>query len=161
MKRLSRFWALTLVLGVTAVGCSDHEFHPPSEEEREAQADSVYSAAIFDTLTWASDSARIQTGNLVFADECRRCHGPLGRGETDYARDNELEVPSLVSEGWALEGQIDTIRHRIFVGHGPGMPNWGMGRLTPRQIDAAAFYILEQLRPEVLSDTTAPTGPLD
>lgn len=151
---MPRCWPLALVLGLLAVACSDHEFHPPSEEEREAQADSIYSSALFDTVSWSSDSARIQAGNLVFANECRRCHGPLGRGDTDYARENELDVPSLVAPDWALAGQIDTVRHRVFVGHGEGMPNWGVGRLTPRDIDAAAFYILEQLRPEVLSDTT-------
>lgn len=150
---------LALLLGLAAVGCSDHEFHPPSEEEREAQADSLYSSAVFDTVDWDSDSDRTRTGNLVYADECRRCHGPLGRGNTDYAQENELDVPSLVAADWHLAGRIDTVRHLVFIGHGPGMPNWGVGRLTPRQIDAAAYYILEQLRPEVLSDTTGPAEP--
>jgi hypothetical protein len=29
------------------------------------------------------------------------------------------------------------------------MPTWGISRLTPREIDAVAFYLLEQLRPEM------------
>ena len=147
-----------LILGLAwaATGCGDHEFHPPSEEERTARADSAYSPALFDSIAWRSDSLRIQTGNLVFADECRRCHGPLGRGDTDYARENQLDVPSLVEPDWAY-GRIDSVRHQIFVGHGE-MPNWGVGRLTPRQIDAAAAYILEQLRPEVLGDSVNSPG---
>lgn len=151
----------TVAILLVAAGCSDHEFHPPSEEEEEARADSLYSPALFDTLTWSSDSARIETGNLVFADECRRCHGPLGRGETDYARENELHVPSLVQEDWRFADMIDSVRHVVFVGHGEGMPDWGVGRLSPRQIDAAAAYILELLRPEVLADTATTPAPLD
>ena len=151
-----RYAALALAVTISA-GCSDHEFHPPSEEERAAQADSLYSPALFDTITWASDSTRIQTGNLVFADECRRCHGPLGRGSTDYAREHELDVPSLVAEDWALAGQPDSLRYLIFVGHGPEMPEWGLGRLSPRDIDATAAYITEQLRPEVLTENGTPT----
>lgn len=146
-------WALgVLVLGWTVAACGDHEFHPPSEEERLERADSMFTPALFDTVAWTSDSARVHAGNLVFADECRRCHGPLGRGETEYARENELDVPSLVEPDWPYAGSIDTVRHLIFVGHRGGMPGWGVGRLTPRQIDAAAAYILQQLRPEVLGN---------
>ena len=146
-----RLTLLTLALGLAAGACSDHEFHPPDEESRSAQADTLYSPVAFDTLTWSSDSARIATGNLVFADECRRCHGPVGRGDTDYARENELDVPSLVEEDWAYAGSIDSVRHAIFVGHGE-MPEWGIGRLSTREIDAVATYLLRQLRPEMLRD---------
>ena len=147
----TRLTVLALALGLAASACSDHEFHPPAEEERTAQADSVYARAAFDTLTWSSDSARIATGNLVFADECRRCHGPLGRGDTDYARERELPVPSLVQDDWPYAGSIDSVRYAIFVGHGE-MPEWGLGRLSTRQIDAVAAYLLHQLRPEMLGD---------
>lgn len=149
---------VALALGVGAAACGEHEFHPPSEEAQEARADSVYNPAIFDTITWSSTADRIQQGNLVFADECRRCHGPLGRGGTDYDRANELQVPSLVERDWPLAGRIDSARYEIFVGHGSGMPNWGVGRLSPRQIDAAAFYILHQLRPDVLQDNARIPG---
>lgn len=158
LRRLLRVLPLVLAVGVTVAACGDHEFHPPSEEAQEARADSVYDPVIFDTLTWSSTSARIQQGNLVFADQCRRCHGPLGRGGTDYARVNELQVPSLVERDWPMAGRIDSVRYEIFVGHGKGMPNWGVGRLSPRQIDAAAFYILHQLRPDVLQDSARIPG---
>lgn len=150
---------LALALAMAAgAACSDHEFHPPSEEEREARADSMFTPALFDSLTWASDSARIVAGNLVFADECRRCHGALGRGNSEYATQHDLDVPSLVEPGWALAASIDSVRYQIFVGHGEHMPDWGVGRLSPRQIDAAAAYILEQLRPEVLADSVRIPG---
>lgn len=152
--RPMRYAWIPLVLGLagTVAGCGEHEFHPPSEEQRSARADSAYAPALFDSIAWSSDSLRLETGNLVFADECRRCHGPLGRGDTRYTQQNDLQVPSLVTPDWEYAGQIDSVRHRIFVGHG-GMPDWGVGMLTPRQIDAAAAYILQQLRPDAMVDT--------
>lgn len=145
-----------LLLATTGLACGEHEFHPPDEEERVAEADSAYSPALFDTVAWADDRSRIDRGNLVFADHCRRCHGALGRGDTEYARENDLVVPSLVDTDWPFAGDVEAVRRRIFTGHTGGMRTWGIGRLTPRQIDAAAFYIIEQLRPEVLRTTPAP-----
>lgn len=156
-----RRWTLGLVLLVAAAACSDHEFHPPSEGEQVERADSAYSATLFDTVSWSSHSARMQAGNLVFADECRRCHGTLGRGGTDYAEEQELSVPSLVEPDWEYVGSVDTVRHRIFVGHATGMPQWGVGHLDVREIDAVAAYILLQLRPEILSDSTTGHERLD
>ena len=139
-----------LALLTTLGGCEGKKYEPPSEEEKVAQAEELYSPALFDTLSWGSDSLRLAQGNLVYADECRRCHGYIGEGETAYAEERAIEVPSLVAEDWTYAGDLEAVRRRIFVGHPTGMPNWGVGQLTPRQIDAAAFYILEQLRPEVL-----------
>lgn len=157
---ISPFRGTVLALAVTAAtACSDHEFHPPSDEERAIEAESHYSTALFDSIDWASPSERIRAGNLVFADECRRCHGPLGRGEAAYADEHDLDVPSLVEPDWTYMGQFDSVRHQIFVGHGFEMPSWGVGRLSPRQIDAAAAYLLLQLRPEVIE--TDPEIPSD
>jgi mono/diheme cytochrome c family protein len=142
-------FALVCALGLLAAGCADHEYEPPAEEERVAEAEALYAEARFDTITWSSDSARIEVGNLVFADECRRCHGYVGRGDTDYARRNEIDVPSLVRPDWAPGDDLDAVRRRIFVGHVGGMPNWGVGKLSEREVDAVAFYLLEQLRPEI------------
>jgi mono/diheme cytochrome c family protein len=156
VKGLATVLAVALVGPALTTACSDHEFHPPSEEERQALADSVYSPTLFDSLAWSGDSTRIAAGNLVYADECRRCHGVLGQGETEYAATHELDVPSLVAPEWDYDDDLEAVRRRIFIGHASGMPNWGVGHLSPRQIDAAAFYILEQLRPEVLQGA-APT----
>lgn len=152
MRRLTAITGL-LAAGLLTAACGDHEFEPPPEEEQVAHADSLYSPALFDSITWGSEPARIRAGNLVFADECRRCHGPLGRGDTDYAVENDLDVPSLVTEDWEYGNDIQAVRRVIFTGHVGGMPDWGPTRLTPRQIDAAAFYLIEQLRPEVMGDS--------
>lgn len=143
--------AATLALLAMACG-GEHEFDPPDRSMQVARADSILQAVSFDTIAWESESARLFAGNELYAAECRQCHGYLGRGETDYARERDLDVPSLVEAGWAYAEAPDSVRHRIFVGHMEGMPSWGVGRLSPRDIDAVTYYILEQLRPEVLGD---------
>lgn len=134
---------LVAVIAVTA--CQEHEFHPPDQEARVAQADSLYQTVRFDTVQWPTDSARVTEGNNVYAVHCDKCHGPLGQGGTDYAKEQNLEVPSLVRENWPFKDH-DAVRRRIFTGHPAGMPTWGVARLTPRDIDAVAAYVVERLR---------------
>jgi mono/diheme cytochrome c family protein len=142
------FVALAATLGLTA--CQEQEFEPPDRAAQVERADSLYSPALFDTVTWASDTVRALEGNIVYSAQCRDCHGPLGEGGTEYARARELAVPSLVEPGWEHEGDVDAVRRQIFIGHPEGMPSWGIGRVSPRDIDAAAYYIIAALRPEVL-----------
>jgi mono/diheme cytochrome c family protein len=141
-----------LVTLVVALGCADHEFEPPDRAVRIARAESVYTSERFDTMSWASDSIRALTGNVVFSTSCRNCHGPLGEGGTPYAAQRNLDVPSLVAPGWPYAGQPDSVRHLIFIGHAHGMPTWGVAGLTDREVDAVAFYLTEVLRPEVLGE---------
>ncbi len=136
---------VVFLAGLVLAGCQEHEFHPPDQGERVAAADSAYSPAMFDSIKWASDSARVEEGNEVFAARCDRCHGPLGEGGTDYAREQGLEVPSLVRADWPYADH-DAVRHRIFTGHPAGMPIWGMSSLTLREIDAVTAYVVEVLR---------------
>ncbi len=94
-------------LALLLAGCS-HEFDPPDRGARVLEAEAAYNAAMFDSVTWVSDSVRAVEGNTVYAEMCRRCHGPLGFGDTDYARERGLEIPSLVEPGWAL-ANLDTL----------------------------------------------------
>jgi mono/diheme cytochrome c family protein len=137
---------LSAVLVSTACG---HEFEPPDRGERIRQAEAVYTPALFDTVTWAEGQDRNGLGNEVYAGKCRNCHGPLGRGETDYAREQGLTIPSLVEPEWVY-ASMDSLHKIIFVGHEEGMPVYGEGGITPREIDAVASYILNVLRPEVI-----------
>lgn len=143
---LTRF---ALVLAFAAVGCGGHEFEPPDRGERVREAELAYSVAIFDTIAWAPDEDRDFLGNEVYIDKCRNCHGPLGRGMTPYAQERRLEVPSLVERDWRL-ASLDSLHRVIYVGHEEGMPIYGAGGITPREIDAVAGYILNVLRPDVL-----------
>lgn len=149
--RRARTVLVPLVTTTVVAACGDHEFEPPDRAARVQRAESTYAPAMFDTVSWDDESAALTTGNVVYAEECRRCHGPLGMGGTDYGRERELDVPSLVTPEWTL-AEPDSLRRRIYVGHESGMPIYGDGELSVREIDAAAAYILRSLRPDVLEE---------
>jgi len=128
-------------------GCG-HDFEPPDRSRRVANAAAAYSTELFDSIAWESQESRVRDGNAIYAEDCRRCHGQLGRGDTDYSRERRLEVPSLVEVDWRLS-DLDALRREIYVGHETGMPVFGDGGLTTRQVDAVAAYILDVLRPDV------------
>jgi mono/diheme cytochrome c family protein len=141
---------LSAIALVLALGACGHHFEPPVESDRIAEAEALYSTEIFDSLTWESDYVRALEGNSVYVDACRKCHGSLGEGTTDYAEGRDLDVPSLVAANWDFSAGIESVRHQVFVGHEGGMPTFGTSRLTPRQMDGAAYYVVAQLRPEML-----------
>lgn len=147
-----RLCAAALAAVLVLAGCEKEEkrFDPPDRAARVAAADTLFAEAVWDTITWASPEERLFVGNDVYAANCRRCHGPLGEGDTEYALERQLDVPSLVEPGWEYDGDLHAVRHRIFVGHQAGMPTWGVAGISLREIDAAAHYVLDQLRPEVL-----------
>jgi mono/diheme cytochrome c family protein len=147
--RMLRAAAAAVLVTVAAAACEAHEYERPSREDQVLQADSLLVAETFDTIAWASDSDRAFYGNNVYAAKCRSCHGPLGAGDTEYARQQRLTVPSLVREDLPYTN-IAAMRRIIFIGHPTGMPTWGVAGIAPREIDAVAYYLLEVLRPEVL-----------
>lgn len=128
--------------------CAKHEQEPPSREERVAQADSIFTPELFDTIAWTSDADRAFVGNNAYAAQCRDCHGWIGQGETGYAREHGIDVPSLVRVDWPWQ-DMGAMRRRIFTGHPAGMPTWGVAGISLREIDAVAYYVLFVLRPEV------------
>ena len=146
--RVIRAAGIALLCTAAGSACDKHEFHPPSRDEQVAAADSLLTPATFDTVTWASDSARAIAGNDIFAAHCRECHGFRGEGGTPYAREHNLEPPSLVRADWPYP-DVAAVRRRIFTGHPAGMPTWGVAGITPREIDAVAHYIVAVLRPEM------------
>lgn len=145
--------ALAAALAVGA--CGEYQFNPPSKRKEVLEAQALYSKALFDSVTWVSDSARTFTGNEVYAEKCRRCHGTMGEGTTEYARDRGLHVPSLVRPEWAYES-LDSLRHMVFTGHTGGMPIYGVAGINAREIDAVAYYVLYTLRPDVLGPQAKP-----
>jgi mono/diheme cytochrome c family protein len=150
--RRRAFGPLAAALATVLFGaCAEHKFDPPDRDSQIARADSGFSMALFDSVDWASDTVRAFDGNVVYATYCRNCHGPLGAGDTEYARNRQLEVPSLVQPEWRLADSRDSILHRIFVGHVAGMPTWGVAGISPREMDAVTYYLTEVLRPEVAS----------
>ena len=141
---------VAVAAGAVLAACHQ-EFEPPDRAERVDRAAARYSSVLFDSVSWIADDARLTAGNEVYAGRCRRCHGTLGRGETDYAGERGLTVPSLVAPEWRY-ADLDSLRRKIYVGHESGMPVYGDGELELREIDATAAYILLTLRPDVLEE---------
>jgi mono/diheme cytochrome c family protein len=158
MMRLRSFGVGFLLAGGIA-SCEAKQFDRPDRAEQVAEADLIFSPAMFDTIQWVSPEARVAAGNDVFVVHCRKCHGTMGRGDTPYARQERVEVPSLVEPGWPFADDAEAVRRRIFTGHPGGMPTWGIAGITPREIDAVAFYIVHQLRPEAIREAEAGRAP--
>jgi mono/diheme cytochrome c family protein len=137
-------------MALVLTGCEKKELSPPDRGAQVSEAGAMLTEETFDTIGWDDDRARVMAGNLTFSAKCVRCHGPLGRGGTEYSADRGLAVPSLVDPDWRLADDMAAVRRRIFAGHEAGMPTWGVAGISSREIDAVAFYILEVLRPEVL-----------
>jgi len=140
--------ALGIAVALPAAGCGQHEFEPPDREAKVREAAASYSQALFDTVTWDAGGARELLGNQVYVEHCRLCHGSLGEGATDYALERGLDVPALTRDDWP-RAHPDSLRRVIFVGHVAGMPVFGEGDLTLREIDAVTGYVLDVLRPDV------------
>ncbi|MFV2007893.1 MAG: hypothetical protein ACC667_10620, partial [Longimicrobiales bacterium] len=108
---IGRPFAVAVALGawVPLSGCGEHEFPPPPPEERVEEAALLYSPALFDSIAWNDEEEYALRGAGVFASECRKCHGVMGEGGTDYALERKLEVPSLVGAEWAYDGDIEAV----------------------------------------------------
>jgi mono/diheme cytochrome c family protein len=146
MKR--RVWVLATMAGSAALTACGHHFEPPDRAKQVAEAAAQYTPAVFDSVTWPTDSVRELDGNAVYAASCRKCHGTMGEGGTDYDRVRNLTPPSLVRPNWGYDS-LDSLRKRIWVGHA-GMPTFGIAGITARDIDGVAYYLLKGLRPDVL-----------
>jgi mono/diheme cytochrome c family protein len=136
------------LLLLSTMSCA-HEFEPPDRGARVDAAAEAFQSEVFDTVQWADAELRLNQGNAVYAVECRRCHGGFGGGDTDYAKGRDLVAPSLVEADWSFD-ELDALRREIYIGHESGMPIYGDGDLTLREIDATAAYVLLGLRPDVL-----------
>lgn len=141
-------FALVSFTLLAVAGCARRE----SEEEieagrRAARADSVvvaegqYDVSVFDTLTWETQQARLDRGSVVWNHSCARCHGYDGGGNGELAREMGVQVASFLTPEWPYSGDVQALRHRIYVGDESVMPNWGLHGLSYEAIDAAAAYI--------------------
>lgn len=100
-----------------------------------------YDSAAYDTVAWQSSYARGERGSVVYDASCAGCHGADGRGGGPLLAAEDLEVGSLVDPEWVYRGDVPAIRRQIFIGHGVGMPSWGLTALSPRDVDAVAYFL--------------------
>jgi mono/diheme cytochrome c family protein len=149
VRRRSAAVIALLAVAAAFAACDKAEYERPPRDAQVSQADSLLTVETFDSIAWTSDAERAQAGNNVYAAKCRSCHGYLGAGDTNYAREHNLDVPSIVRPDWPYQN-VASVRRIIYIGHPEGMPTWGVAGITPREIDAVAHYLVEVLRPEVL-----------
>ena len=81
------------------------------------------------------DGAAVQTGKVVFEENCAACHGDDGRG--GY----EIGAPDLGDDSWIYGARREEIHHSIYSGRQGVMPAWD-GRLTDAQIRMLTLYLL-------------------
>jgi mono/diheme cytochrome c family protein len=154
LPRLVRLKTWTALIAVT-LACGKKEFEPPEDGARVSEAASQFDAAWFDTIDWEDREQMLIDGASVYASTCRVCHAMMGEGGTAYAATRRLAVPSLVGQDWQYSDDLPAVRRLVFSGHGGGMPTHGIAGISLREIDAVSRYLLEQLRPEVLSGSAA------
>ena len=151
-------WVVVAVVALALASCEKPKFDPPDRAEQIDEAGQLFSMELFDSIAWPTDSIRALDGNVVYSTYCRNCHGTLGQGDTDYASQRNLVVPSLVAADWHYAEARDSVLERIFVGHVQGMPTWGVAGISPREMDAVTHYVMDVLRPEVLAGGDAAGG---
>ena len=111
-----------------------------------AAAENRYDPAVFDSITWASREDALARGQELWGYACAQCHGAHAEGDGGFVQDGDtLRPPSFRVEGWRYAHDREGLRHRIYVGTDRGMPHWGLRRMQPRDMDAVATYIVEEL----------------
>jgi mono/diheme cytochrome c family protein len=143
---------LVLLLAATTAACgpTEEELAAEAATAAAARADSLmaaaeagFDAAVYDTLTWEDDAARLARGAQVFQFSCSKCHGSEGLGDGGFVLGGDtLQPPSFREPTWAMAGDIAAIREAIFVGTKEGMPHWGLEGLKAESVDAVAHYIM-------------------
>lgn len=81
-----------------------------------------------------ADPALVDTGKVVFEDNCAACHGDNAEGNRD------LGAPNLTDAIWLYGSDRDSIAETITKGRAGVMPNWN-AKLTESQIAAVATYV--------------------
>lgn len=155
---MRRSFAMTLFTVATvpiAVACgAEEEDAAVAEAARLAAqqdsvmlAESMFDAAVFDTITWESPEAELERGSLVWGISCSKCHGRTGAGDGGFVqRGDTLRPPSFLEDDWRFADDELGLKRQVFAGTAEGMPHWGFYGLKYRDIDAVATYIRERLR---------------
>src|SRR5690606_22908371 len=82
----------------------------------------------------ARETALLDQGREVFADNCASCHGEAGQGNRDVG------APGLTDPYWIYGGDAQSVYDSIHAGRQGHMPHWS-GRLSPAEIKTLAIYV--------------------
>lgn len=145
MRGLPAFLVLVIAAAAVITACDTQ-----TREEAIPLPERTISAATFDTVAWADETAQLGRGKDVFAWVCAKCHGIYGRGDGgEVIEGDTIHPPSFLEPQWRFAGDERGLQHKIFQGNNRGMPHWGEQGLEPRDIVAVAAYIQKELRAEV------------
>lgn len=73
----------------------------------------------------------------LYAQNCARCHGADGAGETELGR--SFDVPNIADENWQKKHSDQKISRKIARGGG-AMPAFSR-KLSPKEINALVAYV--------------------
>lgn len=82
----------------------------------------------------AGDTARVDAGKEVFADNCVACHGDEGKGNQDVG------APDLTDNFWIYGGDVTSVYTSVYSGRQGHMPHWDT-RLSPLQLKLLTLYV--------------------
>ncbi len=139
---------LLATLPLVLLACSGDA--PVTDEADALQAgvmeQSLFDTALFDSIGWVSDREARSRGATVYSYSCAKCHGPKGAGDGGYRHEGRLvRPPSFLALDWRFAEDRAGLRAAIHGGSEGRMPHWGRAGLTPRDIDAVAEYIRDEL----------------
>ncbi len=100
-----------------------------TSEEIDAVVEYVVSLSSTDV-----DSALLETGGTIFADNCAACHGDEGLGDRD------LGAPNIADALWLYGGDRETLHETVTNARFGVMPAWGQ-RLSDEDVRAVALYV--------------------
>ena len=78
-----------------------------------------------------------KSASELYAQNCARCHGANGRGETELGR--SFDVPNIAVADWQKKHSDAKISRKIIKGGG-GMPAF-VKKLSPKEINAVVGYV--------------------
>jgi mono/diheme cytochrome c family protein len=143
MRRLPLALMLPLMLAACGGGGGGEQANTPSDSV--ALALEQYDPALFDTISWTSDSSEVNRGGIVWAFSCKKCHGQLGKGDGNQVIDGDTIRPPDFTTQWRFGTDDEGLMKAIYAGSAEGMPHWGLSGLKPRDIDAVATYVQKVL----------------
>lgn len=80
------------------------------------------------------DAALVETGGIVFEDNCSACHGEAGLGDYD------LGAPNLADAIWLYGGSREALHETITYSRYGVMPAWGQ-RLSEADVRSVSAYV--------------------
>jgi mono/diheme cytochrome c family protein len=145
MRRVPFALVVPMLLGACSGG-AEQEQAQVARPDSVAMALEQYSPALFDTITWSTDTAQTNRGSIVWTFSCKKCHGETGSGDARMVVDGDtITPPDFHTPGWRFANDREGLLKYIYSGNDKRMPHWGIEGLKPRDVAAVATYIQTML----------------